>query len=91
MKSLILIKEKKDIINIIFDEVFVFDKTIFGITKEDIKKYKFQHDFLEHKVKDLELLEILKKHGKMFEIKLNNDPSLATCKERWNKYNSSNF
>ena len=84
-------KRKKDIINIIFDEVFVFDKTIFGITKEDIKKYKFQHDFLEHKVKDLELLEILKKHGKMFEIKLNNDPSLATCKERWNKYNSSNF
>lgn len=81
---------KEDIINNIFDDVFTFDKTIFGINDNDIEKYRVQYDFLENKIKDFELLEILKKHGKYFEVKINNDPSLATYKERWNKYLSRN-
>ena len=81
---------KEDIINNIFDDVFTFDKTIFGINDNDIKKYRVQYDFLENKIKDFGLLEILKKHGKYFEVKINYDPSLATYKERWNKYLSRN-
>lgn len=83
-------KRKEDIINFIFDDVFIFDKMVFGINDSDIKKYKEQHDFLGNRIKDLELLEILKKYGKLFEIKINNDPSLAEYKERWNNYISSN-
>ena len=79
-------KRKEDIINSIFDDVFIFDKMIFGINDSDMKKYKDQYDFLKNRIKDLELLEILKKHGKLFEIKINNDPNLAEYKERWNNY-----
>lgn len=82
-------KRKEDIINFIFDDVFIFDKMVFGINDSDIKKYKEQHDFLKNRIKDLELLEILKKYGKLFEIKINNDPILAEYKERWNNYISS--
>lgn len=74
----------------IFDYVFTFDKTIFGINDNDIKKYRDQYDILENKIKDFGLLEILKKHGKYFEVKINNDPSLSMYKERWNKYLSRN-
>lgn len=82
-------KRKEDIINSIFDDVFIFDKMVFGINDSDIKKYKDQYDFLKNRIKDLELLEILKKYGKLFEIKINNDPILAEYKERWNNYISS--
>ena len=81
---------KEDMINNIFDDVFTFDKTIFGINDNDIKKYRSQYHFLENKIKDFELLKILKKHGKYFEVKINNDPSLDMYKERWNKYISRN-
>ena len=77
---------KKDIINTIFDKIFVFDKTIFGITKEDIKKYKYQYNILANKIKDINLLKILRENGKNYEIKLSNDPSLSEYKELWNKY-----
>ena len=62
---------------------------VFGINDSDIKNYKYQYDFLKNRIKDLELLEILKKYGKLFEIKINNDPILAEYKERWNNYISS--
>lgn len=79
-------KRKEDFINFIFYDVFIFDKMIFGIKKDDINTYKKQYDVLKNRNNDIELLELLKKHGKLFEIKLNNDPSLAEYKERWNNY-----
>lgn len=81
-------KRKQDLINIIFDEVFVFDKTIFKISSDDIKAYRLQYDFLKYKVKDKELLEILKKHGKLFEVKLSKDPKLEIYKQCWDSYKS---
>ncbi|MBF0713283.1 hypothetical protein HZY83_00980 [Gemella sp. GH3] len=41
---------------------------------------------MKNRIKDLELLKMLKKHGKLFEIKINNDPNLSEYKERWNNY-----
>lgn len=84
-------KRKEDLINIIFNEIFVFDKTIFGINIDDIEKYKSQYNFLKNKVKDVELLNLLQKCGKNFEIRLNNDPSLLNLKERWIQYHFENI
>lgn len=84
-------KRKVDIINAIFDDIFTFDKTIFEINNNDIIKYRDQYDFLKNKTKDFELLEILKKYGINFEIKINKDPKLAIYKERWNSYISGNY
>ena len=79
-------KRKEEIINFIFDDIFIFDKAVFCINDSDIKKYKDQYDFLKNRIKDLKLLEILKQYGKLFEIKINNDPNLAEYKELWNNY-----
>lgn len=84
-------KRKVDIINAIYDDIFTFDKTIFGINNNDIKKYRYRYDLLKNKTKDFELLEILKKYGINFEIKINEDPKLAIYKERWNSYISGNY
>lgn len=84
-------KRKVDIINAIYDDIFTFDKTIFGINNNDIKKYRYRYDLLKNKTKDFELLEILKKYGINFEIKINKDPKLAIYKERWNSYISGNY
>lgn len=83
-------KRKEDVINSIFNDVFTFDKTIFGINNKDIDKYRLQYNLLKNKTKDLELLEMLKKYGKFFEIKINNDPNLAMYSKRWNAYLSNN-
>lgn len=77
-------KRKEDIVNVIFDDIFIFDKTIFGIDKNDINIYKMQYDILKNNKNNTELLELLKKHGKFFETKINNDPNLSMYKEEYN-------
>ena len=76
-------KRKEDIINVIFDDIFIFDKTIFDIDENDINIYKMQYDILENN-NNTKLLELLKKHGKLFGKKINNDPKLSMYKEEYN-------
>lgn len=79
-------KRKSDIIDSVFDDIFVFDKKIFGIEREDIYKYKYQYYLLNENIKDYEMIELLKKYGILFETKIANDPKLSIYRERWNSY-----
>ena len=78
-------KRKQDIINIIFDEIFVFDKNILNISEEEFERYMSNYSVLENKVEYKELLKLLKKYGKMFEVKLNKNPELKEYKKLWDE------
>lgn len=78
-------RRKNDIIEILFEEIFVLNETIFNIKEEEVKKYRS----IEKKLKsnnDLEMLELLKEKGIFFEIYLKNNKSLKSYKEKYDKY-----
>lgn len=78
-------RRKNDIIEILFEEIFVLNETIFNIKEEEVKKYRS----IEKKLKsnnDLEMLELLKEKGIFFEIYIKNNKSLKSYKEKYDKY-----
>ena len=82
-------KRKKDLLNTMFENIFRFEPEQFGITKNDINTYRRNQHLLEIG-KDFELLDLLKKLGTNFEVKLRNDPSLSELSNRWNNSNEKN-
>lgn len=76
---------KADLLSIIFDEIFVFNPDKFNITKDDVKHYREIERIAESK-KDIELKNELKKDGKNFQFKLENDPNLKELYNRWCTY-----
>lgn len=76
---------KADLLSIIFDEIFVFNPDEFNITKDDVKHYREIERIAESK-KDIELKNELKKDGKNFQFKLENDPNLKELYNRWCTY-----
>lgn len=75
---------KKELINCIFDNVFYFNKNVFNMTKEDIKRYRDLEKILVSK-NEIELLNLLKEHGILFEKKINLDPKLSSYKSSLEK------
>lgn len=75
-------KRKKDLLNMILNNVFQFSPDIFNITKDELNKYFKISDVVKD---DGELLQLLKENGKFFTDKLENDPSLTKQKERFDK------
>lgn len=75
-------KRKEDLITIIFDEIFVFNPSVFRITKDEIQRYKDIESIIKS-AEDYELMQFLKEEANNFEIKLNNDPKMRELKIRW--------
>lgn len=75
-------KRKEDLITIIFDEIFVFNPSVFRITKDEIQRYKDIESIIKS-AEDYELMQFLKEEANNFEIKLNNDPKMRELKLRW--------
>ncbi|EMC24401.1 DUF262 domain-containing protein [Streptococcus mutans] len=66
---------KNDILNQLFQSVFVFNPYLFHINECDTKEYFEIYKFLEEKDQQ-ELLDLLRKSGKNFKNVLRNDPDL---------------
>lgn len=78
-------QRKQDMLNIIFDKVFVFNPQIFGFSIDDVNEYKrIKKIILKHK--DKEMLNELQKHGKHFFKKLENDPTKKSFLDKWLEY-----
>lgn len=75
-------KRKEDLIEIIFDKVFVFNPSVFKITKDEIQRYKDIESIIKS-TEDYELMQLLKEEGYHFERKINNDPKMSELKIRW--------
>lgn len=80
-------KRKGKMLDIIFNEIFVFKADKFNISREDIKNYRATEMILKKK-DDTELLRELKLYGTNFELKLSNNPKLIELSDRWNDYKS---
>lgn len=78
-------KRKLDLLNIIFEEIFVFEPGKFMITKDEIKNYRNNESIIKVE-KDFELMRALKTYGANFEVKLQKDPSLRELCNKWNSY-----
>ncbi|EMB82029.1 hypothetical protein [Streptococcus mutans] len=66
---------KNDILNQLFQSVFVFNPYLFHINECNTKEYFEIYKFLEEKDQQ-ELLDLLRKSGKNFKNVLRNDPDL---------------
>lgn len=80
-------ERKIDLLNIIFEEIFVFKPNEFNITQYDIDNYRNIEKIIKSE-KDAELMEKLKIYGTNFEVKLQNDPSLKELYDKWCLYKS---
>lgn len=78
-------RRKENLINLLFDEIFNFDKGIFNITIDEVKKYNTIEEIIA-KNSDEKMLELLKEHGSKFEIKLQRDPDYKDIYDRWLTY-----
>lgn len=78
-------RRKSDLLSIIFDEVFIFNPSVFNITKDDVKQYRDIESIANSK-KDIGLMEALKLHGKNLIVKMEHDPDLSELYNRWCAY-----
>lgn len=75
-------KRKTDLLDQIFDEIFIFNPRVFNILKDDIKTYR-ENEKRILLMKDDELFDELRKHGKYFIQTIDYDPNLKKLKDKW--------
>ncbi|OQC00477.1 MAG: hypothetical protein BWX78_01131 [Firmicutes bacterium ADurb.Bin099] len=80
-------KRKNDMLNKIFDEIFVFNPQIFYITKQEVDEYNSNKSVIISQ-NDAELLNILESEGKNFNNKIEHDPKLQSLYVKWKSYKS---
>ena len=82
-------RRKKDLLDKIFNKIFVFEPGVFHTSKNNIDEYMNFEKLLKDK-KDEELLSVLKKNGNYFETHLESNPSLKDLNDRWKSYKKIN-
>ena len=82
-------RRKKDLLDKIFNKIFVFEPGVFHTSKNNIDEYMNFEKLLKDK-KDEELLSVLKKNGNYFETHLESNQSLKDLNDRWKSYKKIN-
>lgn len=72
------VKRKEELLDELFDSIFLFRPDVFNIKEEDIDNYNRIKKILVDN-KDEQLLDVLKLTGTRFETELSNNPSMKEC------------